>query len=84
MQMGIGIGIGLSYATNSVVCSVAGSIGAIDTTVTLPTGMTHFSIGSLAAGWSGAGSTNQLDGYIRRVRYFPRQILGAELQALTA
>lgn len=76
--------VGLSFAPNSVVGSVAGSIGTVDTSVILPTGMTHFSIGSFVAGWSGGGASNQLDGYVRRVRYFPWAMLGAELQAKTA
>jgi hypothetical protein len=33
---------------------------------------------------SSLGTTNQLNGYLRRITYYPRRLSNAELQAMTA
>lgn len=67
---------GIAYASNDVAVTVNGATPGTDTSVSLPT-VDRLSIGQV-------GSTNQLNGHIRSIRYYPTKLSNAQLQALTA
>ena len=69
----------LAYKTNDVISCVDGTLGALDTSVALPT-VTGLLIGVRG---DSSGSTS-LNGHIRSIRYYPVRLLDAQLQALTA
>lgn len=69
--------IAFAVTTNDSVAAADGTVGTPDTTVTLPSGLTRFSLGN---GNLGAF----LNGYLRRITYYPRRLSNAELQAITA
>lgn len=66
----------LAYKTNDFIGASGGSLGAADTSGTIPT-TTQAEIGF------GNGIT-YTNGHIRRVAYYPRRLTNEELQALTA
>ena len=69
----------LAYKTNDVISCVDGTLGALDTSVTLPT------VTSLLIGIRGdASGATSLNGHIRSIRYYPVRLSDAQLQALTA
>jgi hypothetical protein len=65
-----------AYKLNDVNASKNGSIGITDTAATIPT---------VNALWLGATGSSLflLNGYLRRVAYYPRRLSNAELQAIT-
>jgi hypothetical protein len=69
----------LAYKTNDVISCVDGTLGGLDTSVTLPT-VTGLLIGIRG---DASGSTS-LNGHIRSIRYYPVRLSDAQLQALTA
>ena len=64
------------YAANNVQAAFDGTLGTLDTTVTVPT-IVALSLGG-AAGFQPSANT-----WLRRVTYFPRSLSDAELQSLT-
>jgi hypothetical protein len=69
--------IALAYNTNDVALATSGILRATDTSVTLPTGLNLAVIGA-------SYSTNRyLNGWIKSVKYYPKRLTNAELQALT-
>jgi hypothetical protein len=66
-----------AYKLNDVNASKNGSIGITDTAATIPT---------VNALWLGATGSSLflLNGYLRRITYYPRRLSNAELQAITA
>jgi hypothetical protein len=67
-----------AYAANDLAaCLNAGTV-ATDSTVTIPSGLTRFDLGSDHAGFN-----NVKAGYLRRITYYPRRLSNAELQAIT-
>jgi len=67
-----------AYAVNDVIAAQNGVLGSADTSVTLNT-PTAFKLG---AAFSTAN--RELNGYLRRITYYPRRLSNAELQAITA
>ncbi len=65
-----------AYKLNDVNASKNGSIGITDTAATIPT---------VNALWLGATGSSLflLNGYLRRITYYPRRLSNAELQAIT-
>lgn len=68
--------IGIAYAANDFAVSANGDAASTDSAGTLPT-VTTLGLGSFA------GSA-ALQGYLKKVAFFPRRFSNAELQALTA
>jgi len=66
-----------AYATNDLAISVNGNPVGTDTTASIPT-VDRIALGSSVA------STQFVNGYIRRITYYPRRLSNAELQAITA
>lgn len=68
--------IAVGYAANNCLFSANGSIGTVDTSVTLPT-VNRLEIGSYAGG---AGNINST---IKRILYFPKRLSDSNMQAIT-
>jgi len=69
--------IGGSYSGSGTVAAMSGSVQSKTVGAANPSGLTTIRIGTNAAG------SAYLDGWIRRVRYYPRELSAAELIALT-
>jgi hypothetical protein len=67
-----------AYATNDFAATANGNAPTTDTLGTLPTGLT-----SLSLGCNSATTGNYLNGYLRRITYYPRRLSNAELQSIT-
>ena len=65
-----------AYKVNEFQMAANGLLGILDTSGTLPT-VSQLALGSSAA-------ANWLNGYLRRITYYPRKLSDAELQAITA
>ena len=70
----------LAYKTNDGNGSVNGSIATTDTSLTVPV-VTTLVLGN--AGWL-TPSNSVLNGYLRRIVYYPRRLSNAELQSITS
>lgn len=69
--------VAVGYATNSIGFSANGATPTTDSAATIPsTGITTLAL----ANWN---SANYLNGYLRRITYYPRRLSNAELQTLT-
>ena len=68
-----------AYAINSFNLSTNGGIGTEDTSGSVPSGLTRLSLGSYTA-----SALNPLNGYLRRIVYYPRRLSNAELQSITS
>ena len=66
---------GIAYALNSVAVTVNGVTPGTDNTATVPT-VDRLSLGHV-------GSSNQLNGHIRNIRFIPARAADFQLQALT-
>lgn len=66
-----------AYKLDDFASSLNGSVPATDTSGTIPT------VTQLTLGRRGDGA-NILNGYLRRITYYPRKLSSAELQAITA
>lgn len=66
----------LAYSLNDFALSVNGSVPLTDTVGTLPT-VSKAEIGSET-------SVNPFNGWIRKIKYYPKRLTNAELQALTS
>jgi hypothetical protein len=66
-----------SYKTNDSAASFNGSSPTTDTSVILATGINRLGLGQSAL------LGGHLNGYLRRITYYPRRLSNAELQALT-
>jgi hypothetical protein len=69
--------IALAYATNDFAASTNGGTPSTDNTGTVPTGLTTLRLGS-------AFTASILNGYLRRITYYPVRLTNAQLQNLTA
>jgi hypothetical protein len=67
-----------AYATNDLAASLNGGTVGTDNTVTIPSGMTRFDLGSDHAGFN-----NVKAGHLRRITYYPRRLSNADLQTIT-
>lgn len=67
----------LAYATNNFAIVANGGAVTTDTSGTVPT-VTNLLLGSQV------GGVAQLNGWVRRITYYPRRLSNAELQAITA
>jgi hypothetical protein len=70
--------VAAAYASNDLAISLNGGTVATDNTVTIPSGLTRFDLGSDHLGFN-----NVKAGYLRRITYYPRALSAAELQAIT-
>ncbi len=68
----------LAYEANNANFSTNGTIGAIDTAVTVPT-----SVSTLYIGGDGLGITSKLNGRISTFKYYPSRTNDTQLQLLT-
>lgn len=69
--------VALTYELNNGTGAVNGTIGVLDTVLTVPT-VTQARVGGLTA------ALTPLNGHVRHVSYYPRRLANAELQGLTA
>ena len=69
--------VALAYAVNNFAIVANGGAATTDTSGTLPT------VTSLLLG-SQSGTVSFLNGYLRRITYYPRRLANADLQAITA
>jgi hypothetical protein len=67
----------LAYKANDSAAAINGTASATDTSVTLPSALTAMYLGQNAV------NTQQINGYLRRITYYPRRLANAELQAIT-
>jgi hypothetical protein len=68
----------IAFQTNDVIIAVAGTLGTVDTSVTLPV------VNRLSIGIRGDNnSTTPLSGHIRSVKFFPFRASNNQLQALS-
>jgi hypothetical protein len=67
-----------AYATNDFAASLNGAAAVTDTSGTVPSGQTTARIGS------NVSSANFINGYLRRITYYPVRLTNAQLQNLTA
>ena len=67
----------LAYKVNDFAQSINGGAVSTDTSGTVPT-ITGFGVGARVNG------TSQLNGYLRRITYYPRRLSNAELVAITS
>jgi hypothetical protein len=67
-----------AYQANSFAAATNGVLGTVDTSGSVPTGMSAVSF------TSSFGSANQFNGHIRQIVYYPRRLANSELQAITA
>lgn len=67
-----------AFAASDRAISANGAVATTSATGALPVGVTALFLGQQA------GSTNFLNGYLRRITYYPRKLSSAELQAITA
>lgn len=68
----------LAYAANDIAMSANGAAALTDTSATIPT------VTRLWLGDDGSGSPRYLNGYLRRITYYPVRLTNAQLQNLTA
>lgn len=68
----------LAYKLNDVNMGAGGTVGTTDTSATIPT------ISQVQLGDIYGGTSFKLNGWLRRIAYYPRRLTNAELQALTA
>jgi hypothetical protein len=69
--------LALGYQALNHAAVANGGTAATDTTVNVPSGLTTMRLGDQSGG---AGNVN---GYLRRITYYPRRLSNAELQAIT-
>jgi len=67
-----------AFKLNDTNAAVNGTTGTTDTSATVPT------VAKLQLGGIYNGTTFQMNGWLRRVAFYPRRLLDAELAALTA
>jgi hypothetical protein len=65
-----------AYAVNDFQQATNGTLGVADTSGSLPT-VTRLALGDIAVG-------QKLNGYLRRITYYPLRLSNAQLQNLTA
>ena len=68
----------IASATNSFNAALNGTLGAEDTSGSLPTGLTQLALGCLTSG------SLVLNGHIRQIAYYNTRLPDAQLQSLTA
>ena len=69
--------VSLAYELNNGNAAANGTIGTLDTAMTIPT-VTQAQIGGLTA------ALNSLNGHIRKLAYYPIRVTNAQLQGLTS
>jgi len=67
-----------AYATNDAQASYSGTLGTADTSVTVPTTLTHLKLGR-----STSSTARLFQGHIRKIAYWPRRLSNTLLQQLT-
>ena len=81
-QAGIAAGVvqkqAMAWATDNMAQAASGGYFSSDTSATVPTDLTAFRLGNASA----AGS--ELNGYLRKVKFYPRRLSDNELRALVA
>jgi hypothetical protein len=66
-----------AYKSNDVISATNGVLASGDTSITLPSSLTHFFIGRTATTFP------PLNGHIRKIAYWPRRLSNALLESLT-
>jgi hypothetical protein len=66
-----------AYRVNSFAAATNGTLGTVDTSGAVPSV-------DQASLTSSSGTTNQFNGHIRQIVYYPRRLANSELQAITA
>jgi hypothetical protein len=67
-----------AFRANSLIGAMDGILGAEDTVLTMPSGISRLCVGN-------SNNVSQfVNGYLRRITYYPRRLSNAELQAITA
>ena len=69
----------LSYKQDAVQAAHNGALSALDTAANMPTSITR-----LRLGYGGVSNSFQINGYIKRFRYWSRAFSDAELERITA
>jgi hypothetical protein len=67
-----------AYATNNAQASYNGTLGTADTSVTVPTTLTHLKLGR-----STSSTARLFQGHIRKVAYWPKRLTNTLLEQLT-
>ena len=67
-----------AYQVNNFAAATNGTLGPVDTSGTVPTGMSEVSL------TSSFGNANLFNGHIRQIVYYPRRLSNAELQGITS
>jgi hypothetical protein len=73
---GMTIGSAFAYGVNDFAGSFNGAAIGTDTAGSVPAGMTSLHVG-------GTATTEQLNGWVRAIRYYPRRLTNAQLVALS-
>jgi len=68
----------LSYSANNINFACNGSLGVTDTSASLPV------VNSLVIGTRGNSGDNFINGYVKKLSYYPKALPSAELQEMTA
>jgi len=68
----------LAYKTDDSQAAFDGTASSVDTSVTLPTGQDTLYLGNLDS------AAQNLNGWLKRVTYYPRRLSQAELEAITS
>jgi hypothetical protein len=68
-----------AYRVNDFAAATNGTLGTLDTSGNVPTGMSEVSLTS-----SFGTTANLFNGHIRQIVYYPRRLANSELQAITA
>ena len=71
-----------AYAVGDAATALNGVLGTLGTPAVIPSGMSYMRLGNAITG--GVSYNSILNGYLRRVTYYPRRLSNAELQGLTA
>lgn len=69
----------IAWRENDIAATASGSTISADTNALVPAGLANIRIGH-----SSSGGTSPLNGYIRKLRYYPRRLTNNELTALVA
>ena len=75
---GVASKLALGYKTLDHAVVANGGTAATNTAVTVPSGLTTLRLGDQVGGFA------NVNGYLRRITYYPRRLTNAELQAITA
>jgi len=82
VAVGVPLVDAIGYKINSSVMACNGVLGNEDTTCNVPA-VTALGIGTLNYAWTGAGASNNLNGTISRITYYPTRLSNTTLALLS-